>query len=379
MTGLGKVISTFAARDPAVWDALWQRRALGRVAVVVMPNEDRLNNAKQTCANLQLKESPDLRPAGWTPKWRQALVDEIAAHCAYMQLPGDFCPALRVPGFVHGQSQGICDLFGARVEPQPDDLFFVHPVADDTAWVDAVVPKPLETSQFWGAVEWIRYARMATGGRFGFRNPVMTGPLDTANYLLGTTRLMDWLYSEPEALARLLEKVTEVIIAMLGALREAAGGALYPETVYCMRGGFGLCSECRSLISSEHYDQFEAPFLRRIGEAMGTYSIHSCGSWERTLASSMADPNLRVMHGQVRENDLALLCRLSAGRMTFAIGPSINLCERYIWKDMKDFYAHVLKNVPLSQPLEMQVNEADLPHLNATYRNSPVWKPLEPA
>ncbi|MEK9137750.1 MAG: uroporphyrinogen decarboxylase family protein, partial [Bacteroidota bacterium] len=42
--------------------------------------------------------------------------------------------------------------------------------------------------------------------------PVMTGPFDTVNYLLGTTTLMEWVYTEPLVVHGLLDKVTAVII-----------------------------------------------------------------------------------------------------------------------------------------------------------------------
>ena len=375
-----EVISTFRPRDESVWDTLWQNQSTGRVAVAVMPREERIAEAKKVCTGLRLAE-PDRKSAHWSEQWEQALLDQVAILYAYMQLPGDFCPAMNIPLFVCGQSQGICDLFGARLESQGNDgegneLFFVHPLSPDPQWVHALTPAPLENSLYWGAVEWIRYSRSVTKGLFNFRIPVMTGPLDTANYLLGTTTLMEWIYSEPAALHQLLDKITKVIMGMIRALREAAGGTLYPETFLCMRGGFSLGSECRSIISREHFEEFEVPYLRRIGETLGTYGIHSCGSWERTISSAIEDPNLRAMHGQVKENDLALLCQLSAGRMTFAIGPSVNLSERYTWPDMKSFYAYVLENTPATQPMEIWVAENDIPLLNKMYHNSSFWKQL---
>lgn len=357
-------------RDSRVWDALWNNESIGRVAVCVMPDAGRLARAREACGSLSIPHP------GEVFSWRDGLIDQLAALLAQMQLPGDSCPALYVPGAVHGQSQGICDLFGASVEPQPAGLYYVHPLDIDAGQTGNIRPRPIESGMYWGAVEWIRWAREATGGEFGFRIPVMTGPLDTASYLLGPTRLMDWLLTEPRALHLLLSTITGVIIEMVVALRDAAGGTLYPENLFCTRGGPTLCSECRSLISREHYEEFEAPYLRRIGDAIGPYAIHSCGSWERTVASALDDVNLRAMHGQVRENDLAELCRLSAGRITFSIGPSENVGERYTWADVRDFYDYVIATVPPTQPLEMAVHEADVPYLNECYESHRMWRQL---
>jgi len=353
-------VQDHTARHAAVWDALWARRAIGRIAVAVLPDAEALKRAERTLAAAAWPE-PAEKPAGWTPEWRASVVNGAAALVAGLAMPGDRCLVLTPPRFVHRQSQGICDIFGARVEAQADANFYVHPLPPDPACIKAITPKPIEESSYWGAVEWIRYARAMTGGLFEFSNPVMTGPFDTANYLLGTTTLMEWVYAEPETLQGLLDKITGVLIGMLGALRAAAGGRIArPLHAGCARGGYDFCSECRALVSRDVYEAFEAPQLRRIGAAAGPYGIHSCGSWERTIPSALSDPNLRLMNGQIRENDLAQLCALANGDLTLSIGPSANLDERYTWSRKEDFYAHVLRTVPRTQPFEIALPEGEL-------------------
>lgn len=342
-----------------VWDLLWRGESPRRIAVYVTPKPERVQRLKDKYA-LDLDGAAE-RPAGWSEEWEQALRQGLYFLAAQAQMPGDGDFALSVPRSVHGQSQGIVDLFGARAELQPDGNFFPHPLPADPARVAAIAPAPLETSLYFRAVEWIRYAREATGGAIPFRNPVMTGPLDTANYLLGTTTLLEWLYTQPEAVRRLLETVTEVLIAMLEAIAEAAGGALCPHLGYPARGGFELCSEMRSIISASHYEEFEAPYLRRIGERLGGFAVHACGSWEHTLPSVLRDGFIRVMHGQSKENDIGALCRVAQGRLTLAIGRSANLHERYLWPSAEAFLRHVLSVVPEEQPFVVGIEEGDLP------------------
>ena len=356
------LLADYAARNRQTWDSLWQRRSIGRIAISVTPNEETLQYAKQLCSQISWEE-PDSKPVKWTPEWRQNLLEQIAVILAGLLVPGDGSKlSLGPPRFVHGQSQGICDLFGARVESQPDGNYFVHPLSPDKCSLKDLKVKELSSSLYWGAVDYIRYARLITGDIFCFGGPVMTSSFDTTNYLLSTTVLMEWVYTEKETLHSLLNTVTDTIIAMLGELQQAAGGAFLnaPYNLGCQTGAFGLCSECRSLVSAEIYEEFEAPYLRRIGEKIGPYSIHSCGSWERTVPSAIADPNLRQMQGQIRENDLAALCKLSSGRMTFGIGPSINLPPRYTWQNMESYYAFILQTVPSIQPLGISVAENDL-------------------
>jgi len=354
-------------RDTTVWDALLNNVSIGRVAVAVAPNKERVRLLREELCRLT-DDDPASRPQACRPRWLEALLDEAARVIAGMQLPGDGFPALEPPRFVYGQSQGLCDLFGARVEPQDNDLYYVHPLQPEPAFIGSIEPKPLETSIYYNAVRWIRYARRLTGGRFQFRNSVMTSPFDTANNLLGTTVLMEWVYTEPQVLHRLLNKITSVIMEMIGELRDAAGGALHAAHFYCIRNAFDLASECRSIVSTEVYEEFEAPYLRMIGEQLGAYAIHSCGNWEHTVSSAIRDPNLRAMHGQVRENDLSTLCKLANGRLTLAIGESKDLDERFTWPDRDSFLRHVLETIPDNQPAEVAINEDEIETWNALAR-----------
>ena len=127
-----------------------------------------------------------------------------------------------------------------------------------------------------------------------------------------------------------------------------------------MRNAFCLCSECRSLVSADTYEEFEAPCLARIGRQLGPYGIHSCGSWERTVPSALRDPNLRAMHGQVRENDLATLCKFAHGDIMLSIGPSQNLPDRYTWRDTRSFLEYILASAAPRQPVEISIDEPDL-------------------
>jgi len=341
------------------WNACAPGRPLGGLAVAVRPGKGQIEQASKDCGD-HLPDEAASRPARWAPQWLEALQQAAAHAVAGSRLPGSWFPALPVPRFVHGQSQGICDLFGAFVERQDDGNYFVHPLRPDPAGVDAVEPRAIEDSMYWGAVEWICYARSACRGRFAFRNPVMTGPFDTANYLLGTTVLMEWVYAEPATVHRLLVKITGAVIAMLGALRQAAGGVLHGDALSCVRNAFCLCSECRSIVSAPTYEEFEAPYLARIGAELGPYGIHSCGNWERTVTISMRDPQLRAMNGQVRENNLAELCALARGNVILSIGPSEHLGRRYTWPDTKSFLEYVLATAPPGQPLEVAISESDL-------------------
>lgn len=356
------VHTTSRKREPT-WDTLWQRRSVGRIAVAVGASEATAKCAQEMCVDLQICE-PVNNPPSWTQSWEDALTGELFTLYAASQLPGDGFLAIGIPRFVHGQSQGICDIFGARVERQFDGNYFVYPLQDNPETIDALVPRPIEESLYWCAVEWIKYAHTATKGYFNFRMPVMTGPLDTANYLLGSTTLLEWVYTQPDTIHRLLNTITAVEIRIIRALQEAAGGVIHTCHSACSGGGYDLCSECRSLVSRKIYEEYEAPCLRRMGEELGSYAIHACGSWERTVPSGIADVNLRIMNGQTKENDLAELCRIADGQITLSINASSCLDAQYLFPDTQSFFTYILDTVPVTQPFEIACSETDIPLWN---------------
>jgi hypothetical protein len=343
-----------------VWSSLWNGRSIERIAVSIEPGPERRRKAREKYQFHLNGNAP--KPEAWSRQWDENLENQLYDIAARLELPGDAFVSLEVPRFVHGQSQGICDIFGAEVEEQADGLYHVHPLDPIPEAGNALEPSAVQKSMYWGAVEWLEYVRGISGCKqIHVRNPVMTGPLDTASYLLGTTTLMEWIYTEPETLHNLLGKITGIIIYMQKALKTAAGHAVCgPAHFKCSCGGFDFCSEIRSMISRENYENFEAQYLRKIGAATGSYGIHSCGSWERTVAGALSDPNLRGMNGQVRENDLAELFRQGQGEILFSIGPSVDLDERYTWPDTESFLEYICEHYSENDLLEIAVSESDM-------------------
>ena len=349
-----------------IWDNLWRRTSIGRPAVAITPSGKKIDAVKERY-DFEIQD-PDCLPVKLVPGWREALLNALVGIRAAQEMPGDFYPAISVPRPVHHSAQGITDIFGVVVESQPDGNEYCYPLKPDPGAIRAIVPKPLALSSYWQAVEWTRYARQTTGGLLPFRMAVMAGPIDMATLILGPTVFLEWIYTEPDTVHSLLVKITNVIIGMLNALKEAAGGFTCSHHFRCGRGGFDVASEVRSLISKEMYADFEAPYLRRIGEACGDYGIHACGNWERTVENVLTDPHLVAMNGQSKENDIATLCRLADGKLLLSINSSANLHERFLWKTRKEFLRYVIETVPSGQPFETCIAEEELPFWLDCYR-----------
>jgi uroporphyrinogen-III decarboxylase len=83
------------------------------------------------------------------------------------------------------------------------------------------------------------------------------GPLAVAGWLLGITELMVALKRQPDRAARVLDVLTETIIAWLHAQADATGGV----------EGILLLDDIPGLLSPQLFDSLAAPYLARIFEA----------------------------------------------------------------------------------------------------------------
>lgn len=340
------------------WDGLAEKKAFGRVAYCLMayPDAEELKKEiipeEQIPLAIQAENRPD-----WDIEIRKMIYWNMVD--AFSRYPSDAYPSLLIPRPVHGQSQGLAEALGCTLVPQESEqgLYFPVPWIESAADVDKIKVKPIKDCLYGKAIEFAGYAYAACNGQLPVRNPVMTGPIDTANYVLGTMRLMEWVYEEPQALHKLLDIITEILISIIKALQKVTEGNLAPDHGNCLKSGFALCSEVRHLISAEIYNEFEAPYLRRIGQVCGKYVIHSCGTWERTLKTDMSDPNLMMVHFQCKEMDLGKVYEITGGRLSLSAASSINLDERYTWPDEKSFFTYVMSVLPEPIPLLLRIND----------------------
>jgi hypothetical protein len=325
-------------RQPA-WDGLTNRRSFGWAAIMSCPKPDIEQLGKSV---IPAEEIPLTGPVGSRPEWDAVIARQVRdLHLgARSRYEDDSYPAISIPRSVHGQSQCIAQMFGCEMVEQAAEPGLFYPIGE--SWVGR-------------AVEFAQYARAVTGGALAIRNPVMTGPIDSANYILGSMQLMRWIHDEPQALHQLLERITGIMIEIIHALQQAAGGALCPDHCTCLPRGFNLCSEVRSLLSVSTYEEFESPYLRRIGRECGCYMIHSCGTWERTLPVDIKDENLMMVNFQTKEMNLQKVYDYTHGKLSLYVGESINLGDQYLWPCETDFYRYLMTAFPEAVPLSFSI------------------------
>jgi len=335
-------------------------RPFGWAAIASCPKPD---SAQIGGRFIKSEEIPLYGPAGSRPEWDASIRQQVRdLHIsALSRYEDDAYPAINIPRSVHGQSQCIAELFGCELIEQVSEpgLFYPVPWIQKPADLARINLKPIESSLIGQAIEFAEYAYAVTKGELAIRNPVMTGPIDGANYILGTMQLMHWIYDEPEALHELLEQITRIIIDVVIRLNSKTDGTICPDHGSCLPRGFALCSEVRSLLSVSMYEEFESPYLRRIGKACGPYMIHSCGTWERMLPVDIKDENLVMVNFQTKEMNLKKVYDYTQGQLSLYVGESINLGDQYTWPCETDFYRHLMSAFPEAVPLSFSIKDMD--------------------
>ena len=279
------------------------------------------------------------------PRERNATVDEalrgqirlvwLLRHC---EPRWDGFPAISIARDLYGHSQRLAEPFGSQLQKSKQHYWAV-PSVQSAAAIRYLKPKPAHKCHFLSkSIEWMRYLYESTEGRYFIRQMVTTGPIDTANYITGSTLFLESLYTHPEEVHLLLRMVTDVIIEHILACQEVTGDRIVPDHT-CFLKGYALCSELRSEISGEHYEEFEAPYLKEIGEAVGPLIIHASGRWEQSIHATLADPNIFHIVLWVRDTNLRTITGAAGGRISIEAWRSD--LEQYGFPDSAAYYRYL--------------------------------------
>ena len=347
------------ARRTPIWEACIARRACGEAAVVLAGIPD----WEECAAQVMPKEDIPLQKTPGSLPW---LDGRIRGQLHYLhtiersRCKGDTYPALEIPRNEYGQSQALAEIFGCRLTEVAAQPGLLHPEPyTQKSEVLKIKPRPLKDCLYYKSIEFARYMHQAVGGEVAIHCPVLTGPMDTANYVLGTTRLMEWVYDEPEALHALLNMITDTLIEIILLYQQAVEGHTASFLVSCVNGGYLICSEVRHMISDDTHREFELPYLKRIGAACGPYAIHTCGCFERTLRSAMEDPNLFAADFQTKETDLVAAIAETRGQLTLNVRMSGHVGEEYLWPNDEGYYRHLMTDIVEPIPLNFAVYDIE--------------------
>jgi hypothetical protein len=233
-------------------------------------------------------------------RWLADVLADMAAHVAEAGDEQTFWPlVIEVdPCGVHF----VDALFGAPVRFHGGQVWSRElPCA-----VDELEPVDLGASElFQRTLALAKLAAEVGQGKLLVANPVLSCPLNIGINLFGE-RLLCALHTAPEAAARALRLITDVIAAAMHAFEAALGPTLRRNTVGAGRyapAGCGFIDGCADqLVGARHYDQFVAPLdAELLGRFPGGGMIHLCGAVAQHIPTWAAMAPLR----QVQVNDRA--------------------------------------------------------------------------
>ena len=201
----------------------------------------------------------------WLPNWagmsiREYYDDEgkwLEANLKALRTFGDI---MFLPGF--WSEYGMCtepSAFGSKCVWQDNELPFAEAIVTDIAQIqDIKTPDPLTDGLAPLVIERLRNCQtriQAEGHEIRFA--VSRGPLNLATFLMGNTEFFTGLYTDTEAVGRLLEIITDYTVKWI---------QLQIETFPTIDGIFVL-DDIVGFINDECFQEFAKPYLTRIYQA----------------------------------------------------------------------------------------------------------------
>ena len=261
-------------------------------------------------------------------------------------VPHDLFPFLFISRAFYGHSQRLSEPFGTVTEVNGATHAQARPSISDLSQVKHLKLKPVAECPYLSrSLEVLRYFMESSEGRYHVQHMVTTGPCDTVNYALGSTLFLESLYTNPAELHQLLRMATDVIIEHIQACQRIAPGKLVSDHTPLLDGAYCICSEIRSQFSREHYEEFEMPYLKEIGKAVGPLHIHVSGPIEHSVPSTLADENIRHYKFWLRDCNLARVTEMVGDRVSVdffrndcmpSLGfPSVSAYFKYVFESLK--------------------------------------------
>ena len=153
------------------------------------------------------------------------------------------------------------------------------------------------------------------------------------------------MYTEPEKVHALLEKVTGFLIDYALYLRRETDdricGNIWPYTFFPSRFGLSFTEDMMPLMSADLYKAFGIPTLKKLQAALGGLHIHCCGAWGHH-ARNLADAGLEIKAVEFHYPLTKIEELLCLGPETVFI-PYIMLEQQETFKSVIEYYHHLLE------------------------------------
>ena len=132
------------------------------------------------------------------------------------------------------------------------------------------------------------------------------------------------LVETPEAIHRLLVKITRTVAAAVGAFKKRYPQAClvhFPELWLPSDWGICLSEDDSGSISARHFRAFCLPYLQELARSLGGISIHCCADGQHQWQEFLKLPGLRYLNLFHPPTDLEAAITTFSGRAVLVPGP----------------------------------------------------------
>ncbi|MDP6635425.1 MAG: uroporphyrinogen decarboxylase family protein [Phycisphaerae bacterium] len=201
----------------------------------------------------------------WLPNWAGMSIKEyyddegkwLEANLRALRM---FPDIMFLPGF--WSEYGMCtepSAFGSKCVWQENDLPFAETIITDNAQIQDLQTPDARTDGLAPLVidRLSNCQQQIEAEGHAIRFAVSRGPLNLATFLMGNTEFFTGLYTDPEAIERLLEIITEYTVSWMKLQMEA-----FPTI-----DGIFVLDDIVGFINEDCFLQFAKPYLERIYQA----------------------------------------------------------------------------------------------------------------
>ncbi|MDR1145512.1 MAG: hypothetical protein LBK71_05180 [Verrucomicrobiales bacterium] len=198
-----------------------------------------------------------------------------------------------------------------------DGKEWAAPLITDPAQVDALRVPAVWESRAGEVLRDLRAQAAALPPDVLIRQPDVQSPLNVAEMMWDSSFYLA-LVEEPAAVHRLLEKITDFIIAFVREVHQVLGARCNSVGFPLIWGGprgTMIGDDMISLLSPEMHAEFSLPYVNRIADAAGPLYYHSCTWREKYFANIRQVRNVHSYNWNPgNSDDPALIIREFSGR-----------------------------------------------------------------
>lgn len=190
--------------------------------------------------------------------------------------------------------------FCVKIREFPDGRKYVEsPVIYDASDVDRIRVLPIMESILGQQINLVQFFVDRSEGRYPVRMPDIQNPLGVAGILWETNNFYTSLIEHPQAVHKLLDMITEVIIEYISRVKMACPDIVpisWPQVWAPADKGVFLADDTMSMVSPEMYEEYGVPYNNRISRKFGGIMLHSCTIKKQYFESIMKNEGLRSIN-----------------------------------------------------------------------------------